>query len=120
MPLSMATKNILFNWIWLRRIIDRHFDKLLLVILIGLSIMLACIGDIAVMRGKEGFNLVSREWLREQTALLVGALLGLMRGGRGEYSDLEPRDDDTTGAAAAPMTKTPSPANSSDAPAGAQ
>lgn len=91
MPLSMATNNILFNWIWLRRIIDRHFDKLLLVILIGLSIMLACIGDIAVMRGKEGFNLVSREWLREQTALLVGALLGLMRGGRGEYSDVEPQ-----------------------------
>lgn len=76
--------NRLFNWIWLRRIIGRHFDKLLLVALIGGSFLLAILGDIAVVRGYQGYNPMSREWLREQTALLIGALLGLMRGGPGD------------------------------------
>lgn len=53
---------------------------------------IAVVGDIAVISGYKGFNLVSRTWLREQTALLVGALLGLMRGGREEDSDVEPRE----------------------------
>lgn len=85
-----------FNWIWLRRTIDRNFDKLLLCGLIGISIMLACVGDLAVMTGHRGFNLVSREWLREQTALLIGALLGLMRGHNpGEYPDALPPNTET-------------------------
>jgi hypothetical protein len=80
-----------FNWVWLRRTIDRNFDKLLLTGLVGVSIVIACLGDLTVMWGHRGFNLVSREWLREQTALLIGALLGLMRGHTpGDYPDVPP------------------------------
>jgi hypothetical protein len=62
--------------------IDQHFDKLLLVGLIGVSVSLAALSDILTAAGHWSFgtNWVSREWLREQTALLIGALLGLMRG----------------------------------------
>jgi hypothetical protein len=69
-------------WAWWRRIVELHFDKLLLVSLIGTSVSLAALGDIFAVAGHWKFaqNWVSREWLREQTALLIGALLGLMRG----------------------------------------
>ena len=71
-----------FHWGWARRIIEWHFDKLLLAFLIGVSVSLACFGDILTATGhwRFGANWVSRGWLREQTALLIGALLGLMRG----------------------------------------
>ena len=70
------------RWPWLRQTIDRHFDKLLLVGLIATSVSLAALGDILAVSNHWKFtqNWVSREWLREQTALLIGALLGLMRG----------------------------------------
>lgn len=74
--------NEIFHWTWLRRTIDANFDKLLLVALIGISVALAALGDILAVVGHWSFarNWVSREWLREETALLIGALLGLMRG----------------------------------------
>lgn len=71
-----------FHWGWARRMVEEHFDKLLLVLLIAISVALACLSDLLAVTGHWSFGRawVSREWLREQTALLVGALLGLMRG----------------------------------------
>jgi hypothetical protein len=62
--------------------VEWHFDKLLLATLIAISVGLACFGDILAVSGHWSFarNWISREWLREQTALLIGALLGMLRG----------------------------------------
>ena len=73
---------------------EEHFDQLLLAFLIAVSVGLACLGDILAVSGHWSFarNWVSREWLREQTALLIGALLGLLRGQHEVMSRERPKE----------------------------
>ena len=68
---------------WLRRVIDRHFDKLLLAWLIGISVTVSVVFRILLLLGRSsGLDQPGNDWLREQTALLIGGLLGLLRGER--------------------------------------
>src|SRR5262245_20635865 len=63
-----------------RRLIQRNFDKLLLTALIGVSIALTATFRLMVLYGHNELEQLNNGWLREQTALLIGALLGLVKG----------------------------------------
>lgn len=76
---------------WVRRTIDRHFDKLLLAVLIGVSIAISVTFRLLLYLGRPELDQLNNGWLREQTALLIGALLGLIRG----ESKKSPPDDTT-------------------------
>ena len=81
---------------WARRLIDRHFDKLLLAGLIATSISVSVVFRVLLLLGRSsGLDQPGNEWLREQTALLIGGLLGLLRG---EHH--RPHHDDATNFAA--------------------
>ena len=69
-----------FILIWARKTVDRNFDKLLLTILIGVSITLSASFRLLILYGHPELDQLSGGWLREQTALLIGALLGLVKG----------------------------------------
>lgn len=92
-PALPSYQNRMFDWAWIRRTIDVHFDKVLLAVLIVVAVGLACLADMLALTGHWGFRLnwASREWLREQTALLIGALLGLMRGDRADAKEQQPK-----------------------------
>jgi hypothetical protein len=71
-------------WYWLRRLIDRHFDKLLLCGLIGVSILLSLAVNVAGILPTDPDRAV---YWRRILDMLIGALLGLMSGRRAPPKD---------------------------------
>jgi hypothetical protein len=60
--------------------IEAHFEVLLLCFLVGATIGVAIVDDLLVKHGVRRYDPSIRLWLREQAALLIGGLFGLLRG----------------------------------------
>jgi hypothetical protein len=61
-------------------VIHAHFEVLLLCFLIGCTMALSVGVDLLVKHGVRHYDPATKLWLREQAALLIGAVLGLLRG----------------------------------------
>jgi hypothetical protein len=58
---------------WIRKVIEQNFQLLVLMLLIGIMVSLIIWAVVTARGPADGANI---SWMREQTAALIGALLG--------------------------------------------